>query len=243
MGVTISSVLAILFLQVVSFRLHAQTYVVRLDIMDSRCRLYMGYQNIIWMPLLHPNDTVNQYIFHAKAVGADIDYDEEGKMTILPYQKYGHVDVYAEMKGQFYYAGQFKFEGVAPPPRPLEDGSFLAVMGITKENPKNTLPTKKDFDLRNKSIKKMSGLEIEGLRSMYLEKDQLNLVRIKIFLKENEKYIEQQGKVDVLSVDAKVRKITNNTFQVALPPGKMSCRISIYLDNIKIEEKVMSTGY
>lgn len=243
MRVSISIVLAILFLQIVAFRLNAQTYFVRLDIMDSRCRLYMGYQNNILMPLLHPHDTVNTYIFHAKAVGADIDYDEEGRMTILPYQKYGHVDVYAEMKGQFYYAGQLKFEGVAPPSRPFQDGSFVAVMGITEENPKTTLPTKKNFDLNTKLIKKMSGLEIEGFRSMDLEKDQLNLVRIKIYLKENENYIEQQGKVDMLSVDAKVRKLNNNTFQIMLPPEKRHCRVSIYLDDVKIEEKTMSTRY
>lgn len=243
MRLLILTVFATLILQSVPFclSLKAQQYFVRLDILDSRCKLYMGYQNVLWMPLIHLHDTINRYIFHAKAVGADIDYDQDGKMTVLPYEKYGHVDVYAEMKGEFYYAGQFKFEGVAPPSSPLQDGSFVAAMGITKENPRNTLPTKKNFDLNNKLIKKMSGLEIEGFRSMYLEKDQVNHVRIKIYLKENDQYIEQLGKIDVLSVDAKVRKVNNGTFQITLPPRAHRCRLAIYLNDVKIEEEVVTS--
>jgi hypothetical protein len=219
----------------------AQQYLIKVE--TTQCKLYMGYINrLSARSLLRVKDTVNQVVVHAKASGAEIDYDSDGRMQVIPYQKYGSIDIYVEVLGKFHYAGRINFEGVKPPPS--TDGTFREVMGITKDNPQTNLRSKKHFDTESKSFIKSTDVTLGGFPFNNLEPGKLNILIVsRIYIKDTTKadpYIPQPGIVDILSSDARVRKISDDTFGVTPLSGKSRCKVTFFLDGRKIEDEVWS---
>ena len=221
----------VLFLPIGTGNIHAQDY--RVQWKTLKVKLFKGYGNKFPVNIQHPKDTINQYRFHAIATGADIDYDETGKVNVLPNQRSGNIKVYAESKGKFYFAGAFDFESVVATPDAIE---------IEKLKP--SIDKKIKFKIGNKSIINSADVEMDGFPMNDLSAGELNLVKIRIVIPQNGQYITPYGKIEITSTDATIKKVDVNTFQVTTLPGKRQCIFSVYLNNQKIlDDKLRVANY
>ncbi len=209
----------------------AQEYIVSLQTRDG-ARLYIGYINEIRVLVSHP-DTAHLFKTHVRPIGAEVDYTDDGKVRMLPFQRQCGLEVIVERGTHFYRVGRIQYEAIKPPP--AYDETFIEVMGITKEDPKTKLTTTRKFDMTGKTLLNDPAFEIEGYSFMDIMPAKPTTITVaRIFLKENEKYTPLSGRIELLSTEATIRKLSKKSFSIQSLPGKRRVRITVYLDGKKI---------
>jgi hypothetical protein len=150
----------------------------RVQFQTMNCKLYLGYDNLMRVTLQHPD--TNRYHLHATAIGATLDYDTDGRLHVLPTLEHGSIRFYAEQGGKYYSVkGGIDFEAISPPP--LTDGTFIEIMGITKEDSKTSIKSPKTFTLPNGTPLIDGVFHFDGLPFSSLSSEDTNLLTVQVF--------------------------------------------------------------
>jgi hypothetical protein len=234
--------LAALFLQLSFYNLHAQN-ADRVDVNGFNVRLYLGYVNEMNVTLFSLTDTLklDDYILHAQAQGAEIDYEKgnvAARFLVLPRQSEGYIHFYLEKKGIFYHARDtLFFKAIKPNP---DTDDFKMVMS----NPVNKLNTVKHFLLPKNPKIINSDFELTGLDVYSLERNKMFKVRIWPFYAkviDGNKYYARQtrnvGDFEIRSGDLRIEKIEKNTFYISPTTKKLGGQFEVYLNNKKVTDK------
>jgi hypothetical protein len=193
----------------------------------SSIKLYRGYVNRINARVFHDSDTVTSIKFRAEASNAEIDYDDEGRMSVLPSAD-GFIRIIAQIKDKFYDAGTITFLAIEPPS--LDNGIFVDEMGITKDDPKTSLKATKKFTTKGKTILKAKEVSFDWF-PFYELQQKANIIKVTVIKNDGDQYSIQKGNVKLVSTEAKIISLGSNQFQIDPLQGKKRINIEIFFNN------------
>lgn len=205
------------------------------DLEATHVRMYLGYTNLAAFYIAHPADTFT-YKFKAVAEGATIDFDDNGKTIVLPTQKTGVLRFYAERGGKIYKVeGDITFEGL---PAPVNDETFIKVMGITKEHPGTSIANPRTFSPPPAKELLSAGLYIKGSSLSSFESGP-NKINVFVAKRDGELLRDQAGDIQVESADAVCKKLGNHTFEVIPAKNLHHVNVVVRLDGVKVGEQMV----
>lgn len=243
------SIISLLFLGISVLPAQAQN-LERVEVKCYNVTLYNGYVNQVLAVAFNPKDTADHYGYklHAVANGASLNYEQDYnylslKLFVLPNQTRGYIHFYLEKQGRFFHVSDsILFNAVKANP---DDELFQRVMGISKENPGNKLKSVKNFEAPKGANTVNSDFELDGFDVNYgtLERNKFIKVRVRPLVTavmNGQKYYVRQdsdiGKIEIRSIDLRIKEAGKNTFYVMPATQKTGGRYEVYLNNKKISD-------
>ena len=195
--------------------------------------LYCGVVNLAQFNIDDVTQPRRVVKFHAIATGAQLDYDDFGRVLILPKSKDLVITVYGSMKDQIYRIGEIKGRCVEPP---LNDEAFR----MNFPNPDKPLEHIKNYSINGRSVKADSALTVgyQGMAELVSEQGTMIALQV-VRINGSHMSILPWWDCDIRSSDAEIRRDSKQVYIIKPMKDKHQCELEIYFKGTKILREVL----
>ncbi len=204
----------------------------RIMLVPASFRFYCGIVNDAIFPIDDAHQPKRSFQFKAIANGAQLDYDDAGRMSILPDRKEFTFTVYAAMKNQLYRVDQLTAWCIDPP---LDDADFKMIV----PHPEKALKKVNDFSIQGKSIKEDSSLTINyssGMTDQLTESEE-SMVALSVYKIENNSYNQIPWQdCEIKSADAVIKRDRKQIYTITSNPGVRKCVLEVFVRGSQVDK-------